>query len=747
MKKLIIGIFALMLLFQPAAKADEGMWLPLLIERLNYTDMQKMGLQLTPEEIYSVNNSSLKDAIVQFGNGCTGEMISSQGLILTNHHCGFGRIQAHSTPENDYLMDGFWAMDKKDELPNEGLTVSFLKRIEDVTGDVLNGVEAEMNEAERAAVISKNIRTISGEATEGTHYEAVVKDFFDGNEYYMFVMEKYYDVRLVGAPPQSIGKFGADTDNWMWPRHTGDFALFRVYAAPDGSPAKYSEENVPLKPKHHLPVSIDGVRPGDFAMIMGYPGGTDRYMTSYGINQNLEKGYPTRIKIRRKKLDIMEKYMDKDAAVRIKYASKHARTANYWKNFIGMSKGLKDLKVPEKKKQLEDKLTEWINQEESRKEKYGEALNSIEKAYKSINDFVIHRYYFIEGIYLGPEVIGFSRKFDELGKILEADDVKQEDVEAFREKIKPEVEKFFKDYHKPIDKDMMVAIFKMYDENVPENQKPELFKKLTKKYKGDYEKMTEKIYGKSMFDDKDEVMAFLEDPKLKTLLKDPVYELKDAFFSNYFGLQAQLADARAMLSKGRRLFMEALRKMEADKTFYPDANFTMRLTYGEVKGYEPRDAVTYRYYTTLEGVMEKEDPNDKEFIVSEKLKELYNRKDYGMYADGDEMRVCFLTNHDITGGNSGSPVIDGNGNLIGLAFDGNWEAMSGDIAFEPELQRTINVDIRYVLFIIDKFAGAQNLIDELDIVKTSRRKKELPRDARENIQEPAEEELETIERE
>ncbi len=741
MKKLLIGIFALMMVFQPSVKADEGMWLPLLIERLNYTDMQKMGLQLTPEEIYSVNNSSLKDAIVQFGNGCTGEIISSQGLILTNHHCGYGRIQAHSTPENDYLSNGFWAMDKKEELPNEGLTVSFLIRIEDVTEEVLNGVNADMNEAERAAAISKNSRSISSKATEGTHYDAVIKDFFDGNEYYMFVMEEYQDVRLVGAPPQSIGKFGADTDNWMWPRHTGDFALFRVYAAPDGSPAEYSEDNVPLKPKHHLPVSLDGVRPGDFAMIMGYPGGTDRYMTSYGINQNLEKGYPTRIEIRRKKLDIMEKYMDKDAAVRIKYASKHARTANYWKNFIGMSKALKDLKVPEKKKQLEDKLAEWISREESRREKYGEALNNIEKAYESMNDFVIHRYYFIEGIYLGPEVIGFSRNFDELAKILEQDKVNQEEVEAFREKIKPEIEKFFKDYYKPVDKDIMAAIFHMYNEDVPENQKPDLFKKLTKKYKGDYEKMADKIYKKSMFDDKDELMAFLEDPNLKTMLKDPVYELKEAFFSNYFGLQAQLADANAMLSEGRRLFMEALRKMETDKTFYPDANFTMRLTYGEVKGYEPRDAVTYRYFTTLDGVMEKEDPDNKEFVVPAKLKELYNRKDYGRYADGDQMRVCFLTNHDITGGNSGSPVIDANGNLIGLAFDGNWEAMSGDIAFEPELQRTINVDIRYVLFIIDKFAGAQNLIDEMSIVKTNyKRKEELRRDLPEKAQEPKMEE-------
>lgn len=719
MKKLFIAIFALMLAIHPSLRADEGMWLPLLIERLNYQDMQEMGLQLTADEIYSVNNSSLKDAIVQFGNGCTGEIISSQGLILTNHHCGYGRIQSHSTPEQDYLTDGFWAKSLKEELPNEGLTVSFLIRMEDVTEKVLDGVNADMDEEARAMIIGKNMNDIKKEATADNHYKAVIKDFFDGNEYYMFIMEEYQDVRLVGAPPSSIGKFGADTDNWMWPRHTGDFSLFRVYTAPDGSPAKYSEENVPMKPKHHLPVSLDGVRPGDFSMIMGYPGSTDRYMTSYGINQNLDKGYPTRIKIRRTKLDIMEKYMDKDAAVRIKYASKHARTANYWKNFIGMSKGLKDLKVPQKKKALEDQLTEWINAKESRKEKYGKALPDIKAAYETLDEYVTHRYYFIEAIYLGPEVIGFSRNFDQLVKMLEEDEVDQEKVNAFSEKIKPEIEKFFKDYYKPVDKDIMVAMFSMYHKNVPAEQQPEMFKKMAKKCKGDFEKMADRIYKKSMFDDKGELMEWLNDPKLKTMKKDPVYKLKDAFFSNYFGMQEQLAAATTKKAKGRRLFMEALREMKSDKKFYPDANFTMRLSYGKVAGYEPRDAVDYRYYTTLEGVMEKEDPNDKEFVVAPKLKELYQNKDYGPYADGDEMRVCFLTNHDITGGNSGSPVIDGKGNLIGLAFDGNWEAMSGDIAFEPELQRTINVDIRYVLFVIDKFAGADNLIKEMTLVKST----------------------------
>ncbi|MGM0612433.1 MAG: S46 family peptidase [Bacteroidota bacterium] len=723
MKKLIIGIFALMLVFQPMLKADEGMWLPFLVERLNYEDMQKMGLELTPEEIYSVNNASLKDAIVQFGNGCTGEIISEKGLILTNHHCGYGNIQAHSTTENDYLKDGFWARSLEEELPNEDFSVSFLIRVDDVTDQVLEDVNADMDEQERNKVIDEKIKKLKKEATKDNEYNAVLKSFFDGNAYYLFLMEEYPDVRLVGAPPSSIGNFGGDTDNWMWPRHTGDFSLFRVYTAPDGSPAEYSKDNVPMKPKHHLPISIDGVKPGDFSMIMGYPGGTDRYMTSFGIKQNLAKMYPTRIKIRRQKLDIMDKYMDNNSSVKIKYASKRARVSNYWKNFIGMSKALKDLKIPQEKEQLEERLTKWINESEERKEKYGNALSDIEEFYKASDDQITHRYYFIEAIYLGPEVIGLSRQFEPLAAALDADEKDDEKIEAMIAKIKSDIKKHFKDYYKPLDKDMMAVMFRMFSEEVPEDQQPELFKKMVKKHDGNFEELAAKIYSKSMFDSKEEVMKWLDDPKLKTLKKDPVYKLKEAFFMNFNKMQAGLQEANLKKNKGRRLFMQALRKMDSDKTFYPDANFTMRLSYGEVDGYKPKDAVTYRHFTTLQGIMEKEDPDNKEFIVPEKLKELYKNKNYGPYGEGDEMHVCFLTDHDITGGNSGSPVIDGKGNLIGLAFDGNWEAMSGDIAFEDELQRTINADIRYVLFVIDKFAGAQNIIDELDIVHAKKKAK------------------------
>ena len=703
--------------FSSTVKADEGMWLPMLVERLNYVDMQKMGLQLTAEEIYSVNNSSLKDAIIQFGGGCTGEIISDQGLILTNHHCGYGQIQAHSSVEHDYLTDGFWAMSKEEELKNPGLKVSFFIRMEDVAKTVLADVKDDMDETQRSKEIRKKIKELVTKASEDGKYRAEVKSFFNGNEYYMFVYQTYMDVRLVGAPPSSIGKYGADTDNWMWPRHTGDFSMFRVYTAPDGSPAKYSKENIPLKPKHHLPVSIAGVQKNDFSMIFGYPGGTDRYMTSYGINLNLEQTYPHRIKIRRKKLDIIGEDMAASDKVRIQYASKYSRIANYWKNFIGMSKGLKKLKVADKKKKLEMQYASWVEQYPSRKKKYGSALKDIEAAFANQKKYGVQRWYFVEGIYLGPEVIGLSRNFEGLVHQLSADSPDKEKINKMTERIAKRTEKFFKDYNIETDKKLWAAMMQMYAENVPADQQPEYLKKMIKKYKGDYTKFANAVYSKSIFVSKEKLSGFLENPNAKTIKKDPVYVAMTAFFNNYFEHSAKAKSSAQQLSKGMRLFVDGLRQMQTDKKFYPDANFTLRLTYGKVLDYYPEDAVHFNYFTTLAGVMEKEDPDNWEFVVHPKLKKIYETKDYGVYGDNGIMKVCFLTDHDITGGNSGSPVLNAKGELIGLAFDGNWEAMSGDIAFEPELQRTINVDIRYVLLVIDKFAGAKNIIDELDIVK------------------------------
>jgi hypothetical protein len=716
MKKLFYILISFMMLMSTNLKADEGMWIPLLVDRLNYVDMQEMGLNLTAEEIYSINNSSLKDAIVIFGGGCTGEIISDEGLLITNHHCGYGTIQSHSTVEHDYLSDGFWAMSREEELKNPGLSVRFLVSIADMSERVLSALNDDMTEEERSKKVNEISDEIEAEAKEGTHYTASVRSFFKGNEYYLFVYEIFKDVRLVGAPPSSIGKYGADTDNWMWPRHTGDFSMFRVYTAPDGSPAAYAEENIPLKPKHFLPVSAKGVKQGDFAMILGYPGGTDRYLTSYGVKLAVDESNMTIVKIRAEKLVIMREGMDADDAVRIQYASKYAGTANYWKYFIGQTKGLKRLKVYDKKVETEVRFTKWVNAKQERKDKYGHALPDIEKAYDILRTYNLSRWYYREAISRGSEILGFAGRFGSLRKLME-EDAEQEKIDKTIKSLRSYADRFFKNYNATIDQNLLAAMMQMYYLNVPADQQPEMLKKLADKNGGDFTEWAAMVFEKSIFSSPEKVYAFLDDPKEKTIAKDPAYKTIRAFSDNYKILNEKMAVSNDYQVRGNRLFMAGLREMDADKVFYPDANFTMRLTYGSVLEYYPADAVRYEYFTTLDGVMEKEDPDNWEFVVPEKLKELYNNKDYGIYGDGDTMPVCFLTNHDITGGNSGSPVINADGHLIGLAFDGNWEAMSGDIAFEPALQRTINVDIRYVLFIIDKYAGAQNIIDELTIVK------------------------------
>ncbi|MCB0823420.1 MAG: S46 family peptidase [Bacteroidales bacterium] len=717
MKSRILFLMIVLLGIQPLARADEGMWLPIFIERLNYTDMEKMGLQLTPEEIYSVNNSSLKDAVAIFGRGCTSEVISDQGLLLTNHHCGYGQIQEHSSVEHNYLKDGFWAMSFEEELPNPGLTASFLIRIEDVTDKVLETLNNDMTEKERTEAVRKVSGELSKAAEEGTHYNASVRSFFEGNEYYLFVYEVFRDVRLVGAPPSSIGKFGADTDNWMWPRHTGDFSIFRVYTDKDGNPADYAEDNVPMKPKHHLPVSIAGVKEGDFSMIMGYPGSTERYMTSYGVKMALDISNQTIVDVRDVKLKIMMEDMEADEAIRIKYASKYARIANYWKYYIGQTKGLKRLKVYDKKVALENQFTEWMDGNQQNKDKYADALPLIKDAYEGISKYELARIYQSEAIMRGSEIIGLASRFSNLKKELEADEVNQENVDKQVQRMKDMLPDYFKDYNLPTDKKLLAAMMKMYYENVPADQQPAYIKEIHKKFKGNFDAYADMVFEKSVFTTSDKVMAFLDDPSAKKLDKDPAYMAAKEFNNFYFeNIRPETMDYYDKLDKGNRLFIAGLREMQPNKKFYPDANFTMRLTYGQVLDYYPADAVHYNYFTTMKGIMEKEDPNNWEFVVPEKLKQLYKAKDFGRYGEGEVMKVCFLTNHDITGGNSGSPVMNANGELIGLAFDGNWEAMSGDIVFEPEIQRTINVDIRYVLFIIDKYAGCTRLINEMDIV-------------------------------
>ncbi|ARS37860.1 serine protease [Pontibacter actiniarum] len=694
------------------------MWLPMLIKRLNYTDMQKQGLQLTAEEIYSVNNSSLKDAIVQFGGFCTGEFISPEGLLLTNHHCGYGAIQSHSTTEHDYLTDGFWATSKDQELPNEGLFVDILHHMDDVTGKVLEGIDNNTPEEQRAQLIAQRTQALAKEASENGKYVTYVRDFFNGNEFYLFVYNRYNDVRLVGTPPSSIGKFGGDTDNWMWPRHTGDFSMFRVYMAPDGSPATYSKENVPYKPAHHLPINIGDKEPGDFSMVFGFPGRTKRFMTSHGLKLEVNQLNKSRIKLRNDKLNLWKEEMDKDAATRIKYASKYASTSNYYKYSIGQNEGIKRMRTIEGKLVDEDKFQNWANADASRKATYGNVLSDIADAYATIEKYNLGSVYLNEAV-LGTESLLMAYRMAPLYNALKAGN--KEAAQKAAQDLKPRVDAFFKDYYKPADKKVFAALMKYYYEDIAKDQQPEYFKNLVKKYNGNFNKLADYVYSNSVVVDEQKLNNFLANPSQKALENDPAFQIVNAIIENYRNnIAPKVAESNAKLDKANRLYVAGLRLMNPDKVYYPDANSTIRLSYGAVKDYSPQDGVLYNYYTTLDGVMSKEDPNNEEFVVPAKLKQLYQAKDYGRYANSKgELVTDFITNNDITGGNSGSPVINGKGELIGLAFDGNWEAMTGDLVYDPDYKRCINMDSRYLLFLIDKFAGAQNLINEMTIVDSN----------------------------
>lgn len=731
-------ILAFMLAFTLAlpAFADEGMWLPILLGR-NFDDMKAHGLQLTKEELYDVNNGSLKDAIVSLGGFCTGEVISDKGLMLTNHHCGFSAIQSHSTVDHDYLTDGFWAKSLAEELPNEGLFVRFLVRMEDVTNRVMEELNADMSEDERNAKIREIGKTIADEATAENHYEADVKTFFHGNEFYLFVYEKFDDVRLVGAPPSSVGKYGGDTDNWMWPRHTGDFSMFRIYSAPDGSPATYAEENIPLKPKHHLPISLTGVKDGDFTMIFGYPGSTDRYLSSYGVKQAIDKYNPTVVKIRDARLAIMRKYMDADPAVRIQYASKYARVANYWKYYIGQTEQLKNNHVADKKMAIEKDFASWASANAGRKAKYGETLNLLKEGYEGTDEYVVGNVYVLEAGLTGSDIALFSfrmgrlidaydqteDKLEEALKAAETDEDKEAAkaqyagrLEAIKAQALSMAEEHFKDYNVALDKELLAATAQMYIDNVAEDKLPEVVKTVKTKYKSG-QKFADRVFKKSKFTNLEDVKAVWEKPDDDILEKDPAVVYGLGLFERYRNAAGLTKESEDKLEKGYRLFTAGLREMNPDKNYAPDANSTMRVTYGNVGSYDPRDGVHYKYYTTADGILEKMDNNDPEFVVPARLEKLIKEEDFGRYTNSKgELPVCFIHNTDITGGNSGSPVINGKGHLIGTAFDGNWEAMSGDIFFEKDLQRTISVDVRYTLFIIDKYAGATNLINEMTLV-------------------------------
>ena len=716
MKKLFAILLILVVSFGFKAKADEGMWLLPLIEKLNMGKMTALGLKLSADDIYSINKACVKDAIVIFGGGCTAEIVSPQGLVLTNHHCGYGSIQAHSSVDHDYLRDGFWAKTKEEELPNPNLSVTFLIRIENVTTQVLANVKQGMSETDRTAAINEARQAIEKKAAEGNNYRAQVGSFYGGNYFYLLVYERYTDVRLVGAPPSSIGKFGFDTDNWEWPRHTGDFSVFRVYSAPDGKPAAYAKENIPLKPKHYLPVSIKDKNIGDFAMILGYPGRTNRYMTSWEVDEQLKIVHPDRIKIRGVKQEIWMKDMMADQKVNIQYSAKYSGSSNYWKYSIGQKSSLEKLNVIAKKKETENQFNTWVAADADRKTKYGEALNMIKSSIEGRAEYYNALQYLNECIQ-GCELFGLNRRVEGLLTALKSKD-NQKITDAVTQ-MKNTGSDFYKDYNSSTDNKSTKAMLKLYRADVPAKFHPDFYVNVVdKKFKGDIDKFVDNMFAKSIFSSEAKLNAFLSKPDVKTLETDPVYLTTTSIFKTGGEISKGSSQFDATLATGKRIWIAALMEMAPEKTQYPDANSTMRLSYGTVQDYDPRDGVTYKYYTTLQGVVDKYKPNDYEFDVPQRLIDLNNKKEFGRYGSSKGyMPVCFLTTNDITGGNSGSPVMNGNGELIGLAFDGNWESMSGDIAYEPQLQRTIVVDIRYVLWIMDIYAGAKNLVDEMTIVQ------------------------------
>jgi hypothetical protein len=719
MRKTILSVIVVMALFQARVLADEGLWLLCLVEQVNMDEMSELGLQLTAEQIYSINHASLKDAVgVLDGGSCTAELVSPEGLLLTNHHCGYDEIQFHSSVEHDYLKNGFWAMTREEELPNPGKTITFLVRMEEVTDQIVPELSEEMDQQIR----NTKIRSLSGAIVSGANldnrYDATVEPMYNDNRFFLFVTETFLDVRLVGTPPESIGKFGGNTDNWVWPRHTGDFSMFRVYTGPDGEPADYSPDNIPLKSKYYLPVSLQGYDIGDFTMVMGFPGSTDRYMTSWEINELLEVTHPNRIQIRGIKQDIQMEDMMADEKVRLQYAAKHARSANYWKYSIGQSRGLHNLNVFEKKQIQETEFAEWVNQDEGRRERYGDALTDIHEAVEARRDLVNAEQYLMEAVRLGGgmESVYFARNLEFLERALAYTGDNPALLERVTKFLKLVAADFYKDYNPPTDKKVMTAMIGLLIENLDDAYLPSNIIDVKEKYRGNVDKYVDHYFKKSFVVDREKFYAFLEDPSLKDLRKDPSYSahIASKIYLEVIGL---LDDINEQFDRGSRLYMKGLMEMHANRDFYSDANSTLRMNYGTVGDYIPRDAVLYSHTTTLAGVMEKENPDHFEFTVPEKLKELYTEKDYAPYGVDGTLNVCFTSNNDITGGNSGSPVINANGELIGIAFDGNWEAMSGDVAFEPELQKCINVDIRYVLFIIDKFAGAAHLIEEMHIIQ------------------------------
>ncbi|MBK0370970.1 S46 family peptidase [Flavobacterium agrisoli] len=714
MKKIIL-LFTICLMAFPV-RADEGMWFLMFIERLNHRDMEKMGLQLTAEEIYSINHHSLKDAIVQFNGGCTAEIVSNNGLVLTNHHCGYSAIAELSTEEQNYLRDGFWAKERSQEMKPKSLYVRFFVRMDDCTKRILAKVNDTMTEEERNKAIQQEMALIEKENNENGKYVVSVRPFFQGNEFYYFVCQDYKDVRLVGTPPESIGKFGGDTDNWEWPRQTGDFSMFRVYADKNGNPAEYSKDNVPLTPKHHLPISLKGVQENDFAMILGYPGRTNRWMPAGGIEQNIKYAYPAWVEGAKTGMDQMKKYMDKDAKVRLQYASKYAQTANYWKNRQGMIDALTKAGTVDAKTAQEDKFYEWATKP-ANKEQYENVVPVINEYYRTTNDKARHDNYLMQVLRTSAYAMAPANLGNALIAYFNENDAKKAEMLP---KINAMIEILYGNLYAPLEKDLLTAQLNLYASKAADYGLAPQIAKMKSENKGDFSKDVEKAAEVSYFSSKDKMLAFMANPKPLAIVHDPLYIISNDLMTKYRSKSPQQLQNKDTFEKAYRKLVEGLRVSGLNEVKYPDANSTLRLTYGKVRALpaDSRNEAKINNYTDMSSLVKKYKKGDAEFDLPSRLLDLNKAKDFGQYADKNGyMPINFLTDNDITGGNSGSPVMNGKGELIGVAFDGNIEAMAGDVIFDSNLQRTINVDIRYVLWIIDKYAGAKNIINEMTIVK------------------------------
>ncbi len=700
-------------------KADEGMWLPMLLQTVNGDALYTKGLKIPIDSIYSVNKTSLKDAIVLFGGGCTGEIISNKGLLLTNHHCGYSQIQSHSTIEHDYLTNGFWAKNMSEELPCPGLTATFIIRIDDVTDDIINQVNG-LKEDDRNKKVKEISEQLIKKAIEGTHYSADIKPFYYGNKYFMIVTETFKDVRMVGAPPSSIGKFGADADNWMWPRHTGDFSIFRIYADKNNQPAEYSKDNVAYTPRYSFPISIKGVKENDFTMVYGFPGRTQEYIPKEAVRTIIENTDPNRIKLRDIRLKIMGEAMRNNDTIRLQYASKYANVENAYKKWQGEVLGLKRLNAIEVKADFETKFVNWTKNVKDGQE-YVNALTQLNELHQKIRPYSVALDYYAEGI-KGIDLLNFAANFTKLEKLCEKEPVDEKALSDAVDQLKKSSKGFFKNYNASIDKDIFERLIQEYRKGTPQDLAADL-SMIDKKFKGDYHKYTEYVFGKSHFSDLAKTEKFLSTfsaKKLKSLTNDPAYQLMKTCSAAYADkVSIPYKSLMNEIDLLQRTYMKGQMEMASDEKqkIYPDANLTLRLTYGKVEGYEPRDGIVYKYYSTLTGVIEKYDSTNYDFNAPAKLLDLYRKKDFGEYGSNGNITPCFLASNHTTGGNSGSPVLNAYGQLIGTNFDRVWEGTMSDIMFDPERCRNISLDIRYTLFIIDKFAGARWLVDEMNIVK------------------------------